>query len=823
MENVVGGLSWFFQWLLTSSLQISVLVCLIFVIKAVFRGRLVVRWHYWLWLFLLVRMVMPWVPSSRFSIFTVISKTQALFVTGQASEVAPGVGAVPPGSDRIPYSATKPVVLPSPHERDEWGRPIPEGGSISDGENLFSLEVTEMLSLVWFAVALSLFGFALVYNFRFWRVIVLKRPLTDETVLNLLEDCKTEMGIQTILGIIVTDRVKSPALFGVIRPRLLLPEAMFGSLDREQLRCVFLHELAHLKRRDVYLGWLMVILQALHWFNPLVWFAFHRMRADRELACDGLVLSTTGSAKAQIYGQTLIHLFRRFSGLQYVPGVAGILENKSQLERRITMIAQFKKGSYRWSFWAVVMLAGAGCLFFTNAQGVESQVETNEPEVMAQQFVGLLVQGKFSQAVDGFDATMKKALPVDKLAETWRTTTGQGGLFKQQLGTRLEKFLGSDIVFVTCEFEKGPMDVKIVYDSDRKISGLWFLPTPQKVLDEFKGKGKQKSRKTQKPVKLSYGGGKSAGRQSIAGSGHSIRFDAPGEGCVVTSVRIYGSRYGYDRPPKENFHIYLCDGDYNVIADFPFPYSRFRKGDKNGNPRGWVTFQVKPTPVPSSFFVSVDFNPERTKGVYVHYDAESTGHSFIAIPGQPLKAFDRGDWMIQTMVKTPAGTLPKTQPKVTKRDRLQAENLTKEGWQLWQQRQLAKAETKFKEAIALDPGAENAYQGLGWAQLNQGKKLNAKNSFEKCVALNPQNAAALNGLGWIAHGRGNTDKAIEWWEKAVDVSNGHATASLNGLTQVYMQKKEYDNAIKYYQMWLNAEPNNEQVKTKLRKAQALAD
>lgn len=149
----------------------------------------------------------------------------------------------------------------------------------------------------------------------------------------------------------------------------------------------------------------------------------------------------------------------------------------------------------------------------------------------------------------------------------------------------------------------------------------------------------------------------------------------------------------------------------------------------------------------------------------------------------------------------------------------QAEDLTSQGWKLWGERKLAEAEEIFKQAIAKNPEAENAYQGLGWAQFNQGKKFNATDSFEKCIELNPKNAAALNGLGWIADGQGNKDEAIKWWEKAVDASNGNATASLSGLTKVYMEKGDYENAIKYYQMWLKAEPDNKDAKEGLKKAE----
>jgi len=158
---------------------------------------------------------------------------------------------------------------------------------------------------------------------------------------------------------------------------------------------------------------------------------------------------------------------------------------------------------------------------------------------------------------------------------------------------------------------------------------------------------------------------------------------------------------------------------------------------------------------------------------------------------------------------------------VSAADRRESENLSKEGWELWQQRKFAEAEVKFEEAVEKDSGNENAWQGLGWAQFNQGKNLNAKDSFEKCIALNPKNSAALNGLGWIANGAGNKDEAVKWWEKAVDAQAG-ATASLSGLTQVYMERGDYEKAAKYYRMWLEAEPDNKDAKNGLEKAEKMS-
>jgi hypothetical protein len=90
------------------------------------------------------------------------------------------------------------------------------------------------------------------------------------------------------------------------------------------------------------------------------------------------------------------------------------------------------------------------------------------------------------------------------------------------------------------------------------------------------------------------------------------------------AVRIYGSRYGTPQPPQEKFKIALTDGDNQTIEEMEFPYSLFKRGDP-----AWYTVKLpKPIDVPATFCVVVDFNPEQTKGVYVHYDAQASGHSF---------------------------------------------------------------------------------------------------------------------------------------------------------------------------------------------------
>jgi beta-lactamase regulating signal transducer with metallopeptidase domain len=221
--------------------------------------------------------------------------------------------------------------------------------------------------LVWAAGAATFAAFLAFTHHQLRKRIVARRPLTDSAVLELLEDCKQQMGIRAPVLLVETGDVGSPSLFGFVRPRLLLPSGLTKSFSREELRYMLLHELAHIKRRDILVGWCMAALQVVHWFNPLVWLAFRRMRADRELACDALTLSCFGAGHAQAYGRTIIKLLERFGRSAWAPCLAGAVESKQQLNERITMIAEFnaKKRSTKLALLLCTLL---GAVAMTDAQ-----------------------------------------------------------------------------------------------------------------------------------------------------------------------------------------------------------------------------------------------------------------------------------------------------------------------------------------------------------------------------------------------------------------------------------------------------------------------
>jgi hypothetical protein len=91
-------------------------------------------------------------------------------------------------------------------------------------------------------------------------------------------------------------------------------------------------------------------------------------------------------------------------------------------------------------------------------------------------FVDLLAKKDFAAAEARFDPTMKSALPEATLRAVWEELLGKAGPYQKQLRTRVEKQGGYDVVFVTCQFEKKLIDMKVVYDSRQRVTGLFYLP-----------------------------------------------------------------------------------------------------------------------------------------------------------------------------------------------------------------------------------------------------------------------------------------------------------------------------------------------------------
>ncbi|HSU56363.1 MAG TPA: M56 family metallopeptidase [Candidatus Dormibacteraeota bacterium] len=339
MENIFQHAR--FDLIVRASWQAAVLIILVLALQWGFGKRLSPRWRYAMWLLVVLRLALPWTIPSAFSPFNWVDlRSHSAAATSIDAETR-SLG---------PTDALK----------------LPGGTTFANAPMHFHFSAAQLL-WVWAAGAVLLAGYLAYNQYRISRKVTYRRPLIDARVMNLLEDCKQVMRVRVPITLVETGDSGSPALFGFLRPRLLLPAGLTRSFSEEELRHVFLHELSHIKRNDIMVGWFMTALQIVHWFNPLVWVAFHRMRVDRELACDAMALSYAKTDENQPYGRTIIKLLEGFGCSAWGPSLAGTLEDKNQMKERISMIASFNKTN-RWPGLAMALFAGLGVVALTDAQ-----------------------------------------------------------------------------------------------------------------------------------------------------------------------------------------------------------------------------------------------------------------------------------------------------------------------------------------------------------------------------------------------------------------------------------------------------------------------
>lgn len=121
----------------------------------------------------------------------------------------------------------------------------------------------------------------------------------------------------------------------------------------------------------------------------------------------------------------------------------------------------------------LAVAAATMCLAGCGGSGGQSDELTKK----AQALVESISEGDFTTPVAGFDATMASVMPPEKLEEAWKALIAKAGAFNGMGATRKEKADKYDIVYVTCNFEQGPIDVKVVFDSAGKVAGLFFVPS----------------------------------------------------------------------------------------------------------------------------------------------------------------------------------------------------------------------------------------------------------------------------------------------------------------------------------------------------------
>lgn len=189
------------------------------------------------------------------------------------------------------------------------------------------------LLVIWIAGSVAVIAIWCVRWRRISATICQATPMRDGAELEILGRLERAAGTATQLPILSSATTLEPGVFGIFRPVLLWPERISERLTPPQLEAVLTHELCHVRRQDNLAAAIHMLVEALFWFHPVVWWMGARLIDERERACDEQVLEFGG--QREVYAESILKVceFCVGSPLACVAGVTG-----SDLKKRMVHI-----------------------------------------------------------------------------------------------------------------------------------------------------------------------------------------------------------------------------------------------------------------------------------------------------------------------------------------------------------------------------------------------------------------------------------------------------------------------------------------------------
>ncbi|UFJ39718.1 M23/M56 family metallopeptidase [Brevibacillus humidisoli] len=311
----------------------TIVIVLVLLARRILGNRQDPRLFYFLWIALTIRLLIPWFPSGEFNLWS----------------------DVPYFADYGPYLAEQdPALLQSNPQQ-------PEPALFKD-ESRFDWWIAAYW--VWLIGALGVAVFFLISHVTLHTSLKKQSIPIDRANQDLaacLDRCKEKLGIHSSIALSMTTLVSSPATFGLYKPKILIPCDLEGKLNDQEWTCIFMHELIHIRRKDIFWNGLMIVLVVMHWFNPFVWKAYFKMREDQELSCDFALQKHFTPIQ---YGHTLTKMVEIRSGTGSYSAISFISRKTNMTKRRVEML--FSKKRTLFSLLIVTCIAIVSALIFTN-------------------------------------------------------------------------------------------------------------------------------------------------------------------------------------------------------------------------------------------------------------------------------------------------------------------------------------------------------------------------------------------------------------------------------------------------------------------------
>ena len=337
------------------SLQMSILLLLSFLGNKWLTRRFAAQARCFLWMAFSIRLLIP--ASLSFALPSWGAEIQKATEAALPSAAQVGQAEAPAFVDVLPMGSTAGFAAPAEISY----------GQISAGEGIALLWLIGAVCFLLAHVGIH------VFHMRFLRAH--SEIVCGGEQQALLEQIREELHVRRNLPVWICGKVDSPMLTGLFHPTLILPRTEFS---QEQRMFIFRHELAHYKRRDLWIKWVFLLAQSVHWFNPLAHILAKKANLDLENACDDTVLKGKSRLYRKEYGTVLLEVLTEQS--HRVPLSTNFSGKKKEMVRRFQNIVH--PSSKRNGHILIVCIA-AGLILLTSSLNPAS-VQALNPSVLSQ-------------------------------------------------------------------------------------------------------------------------------------------------------------------------------------------------------------------------------------------------------------------------------------------------------------------------------------------------------------------------------------------------------------------------------------------------------
>lgn len=224
--------------------------------------------------------------------------------------------------------------------------------------------VLGILGLLWLVVV-ALFVAYGIYSYVKCRMLVRTAVIARD----ITPDARKK---KSIVSVWECDRIPSPFVLGIIRPRIYIPFRM----SKQEQAYILAHEQCHIRRLDPLWKLIAFLLLAVYWWNPLVWCAFFYMVRDMEMSCDEAVIEQFGNDIKQGYSNSLLAFAMERHPYSFAPVAFG----EGDAGRRIKNVLNFKKPHTWVAILVIVLLVVVGVSCLTNGKDKISSETTSDTE-----------------------------------------------------------------------------------------------------------------------------------------------------------------------------------------------------------------------------------------------------------------------------------------------------------------------------------------------------------------------------------------------------------------------------------------------------------